>query len=477
MRLRPAKEFTVLQSNVDLIDPHVWSDNRDRLSIRWAIYEPLVYYGEGGQYRPALARSWTLADDARTWTFSLRAPVTFHNGDPLTAQDVVASLERARDPKTAGEMGTSGLYQIYLAGAEIKALDEHTVRVVPRESMADLLDLLMDIPIVARAGLDSLPDLHIGSGPYRVVEAGSDQVTMDAFSEHWAGRPPIELVHWRAELDEGRQVEALLSGNVDLVTHVSPQSRQQIESYEPTQVSTSAHSMCVIFMCNAQAGPCTDKRVRQALNYALDVTEIIDRVKGGAAHPLNGPLTSLHLGHDPATSPYPYDPVEAKRLLAEAGYASGLQLTLDIPTTMPDEAPHLAQIMTQQFAQVGIAVKVNTISDRPKYAEMVRNKQIHDACCFDSTPLSSYRVLREKLHSSAAGPWWQGYRNREFDQLIDQSQAMPDSHRRQELYRKAYRMVHDDAPWIFLYNPILLWGLGPRARGWQPAIEGFVRLA
>jgi len=477
MGLRPIKEITVLQPNVYLSDPHVWSDNRDCLSVRWAIYEPLVYYGEGGQHQPALAKSWVLADDARTWTFRLRAPVTFHNGDALTAQDVVASLERARDPKTAGELGTGRLYQSYLGGAEIEALDEHTVRIVLREPMADLLDLLMDIPIVAQSGLDSLPDVHVGSGPYRIVEAGSDRAQLEGFSEHWGGRPPIDTVHWRAEPHEDHRVEALLTGEADLVTEVSVWSKQKIDSYEPTKVVASQHGMCVIFMCNARSGVCADKRVRQALNYALDVAEIIDKVKGGAARPLNGPLTSLHFGYDPATPPYPYDPVEAKRLLAEAGYADGLQLTLDIPTSMPDEAPHLAQIMFQQFSRVGITTKVNVISDRPNYADMVRNKQIHDACCFDSTPLSSCRVLREKLHSGLAGPWWQGYSSRAFDQLIDQAQVTPDSRQRQELYRRAYRIVREDAPWIFFYNPILFWGLGRRAHGWEPGIEGLVRLA
>jgi peptide/nickel transport system substrate-binding protein len=377
----------------------------------------------------------------------------------------------------AGELGTSGLYQSYLGGAEIEALDEQTVRIVLREPMADLLDLLMDIPIVARSGLDSLPDVHVGSGPYRLAEADSDRVRLEGFSKHWAGQPPIDTVHWRAEPRESRRVEALLAGEADLVAGVAVWSKQKIDSYEATQVVASEHGMCVIFMCNAQSGVCADKRVRQALNYALDVAEIIDKVKGGAGRPLNGPLTPLHFGYDPATPPYPYDPVEAKKLLAEAGHAGGLQLTLDIPTSMPDEAPHLAQVMFQQFARVGITTKVNAISDRPKYADMARNKQIHDACCFDSTPLSSFRVLREKLHSGVAGPWWQGYSSRAFDQLIDRAQATPDSRQRQELYRRAYRAVREDAPWIFLYNPILFWGVGPRAHGWEPGIEGLVRLA
>ena len=475
MRLQPTKEFTVLQSRVRLSDPHVWSDDRNHLSIRWAIYEPLVHYDQGGKYRPGLAESWTLEDDARTWTFRLRDSVTFHNGDMLTAQDVVASLNRARDPEMAGELGTSGLYQSYLGESEIEALDECIVRIVPSEPMADLLDLLMEIPIVARSDLDSLPDVHMGSGPYRLKEVGSGYALMEAFSGYWAGQPPMDTVYWRAEPDESRRVAALLADKADLVTEVSPRSKREIESSE-LRVVEAESSLCVIFMCNAKSGACVDKRVRQALNHALNVAEIIDTVKGGAGKPLNGPLTPLHLGFDPTVSPYPYDPGEAKGLLAEAGYVSGLRLTLDIPTSVPDEAPHLAQIMSQQFARVGITIEINTVSDRQEYAEMVRNKEIHDACCFDSSPLSTFRVLREKFHSGLAGPWWQGYSNSQVDELLNRAQSTPDRQRRQELYRRAYRIIHDDAPWLFLYSPTLLWAIGPRAHGWGPGIDGVIRL-
>ena len=465
MRLQPTKEFTVLQSRVRLGDPHVWSDDRNHLSIRWAIYEPLVHYDKGGKYRPGLAESWTLEDDARTWTFKLRDSVTFHNGHMLTAQDVVASLDRARDPEMAGELGTSGLYQSYLGGSKIEALNERTVRIVPCEPMADLLDLLMEIPIVIRSDLDSLPDVHVGSGPYRLVEVSSGYVLMEAFSEYWGGQPPIDMICWRVEPDEERRAAALLAGEADLVTEVSPRSKRKIESYEPIKVVEAESSLCVIFMCNAQSGACADKRVRQALNYALNVTEIIDTVKGGAGRPLNGPLTPLHFGFDPTISPYPYDPGKAKSLLAEAGYVNGLRLTLDIPTSVPDEASHLARIMSQQFARVGITTEINTVSDRRKYAEMVRNKEIHDACCFDSSPLSTFRVLREKFHSGLAGPWWQGYSNPQVDELLNRAQSTPNRQRRQELYRRAYRIIHDDAPWLFLYSPAFLWAVGPRAHG------------
>ena len=112
---------------------------------------------------------------------------------------------------------------------------------------------------------------------------------------------------------------------------------------------------------------CVDKRVRQALNYALDVQELINTIMDGAALPLNGPLTPLHFGYDPV-EPFPHDPAKARALLAEAGHEDGIQLVLDVPTVLPDEATELARLMASQFAEVGIDTEVREFTDRPAYA-------------------------------------------------------------------------------------------------------------
>ena len=157
-------------------------------------------------------------------------------------------------------------------------------------------------------------------------------------------------------------------------------------------------------MLNLQLGTCKDKRVRQVLNYALNGDELIALVKGGDGSLLNGPLTALHFGYNPSTRPYVHDPDLARSLLSEAGFGAGLQLVLDVPRVLPNEAPHLARTMAEQYGRVGIQAQIKEFSDREAYAQMVRNKLIHDACCFDSSPLSTYRVLREKLHSKIRGP-------------------------------------------------------------------------
>jgi peptide/nickel transport system substrate-binding protein len=149
-----------------------------------------------------------------------------------------------------------------------------------------------------------------------------------------------------------------------------------------------------------------------------------------------------------------------------------MNLAIDVPETIPDEAPQIAQIIAHQLARPKILVEVHTYEDRPGYANMVRDKQIHDACCFDSSPLSTWRTLREKFHSGIAGPWWQGYHNPQVNQWLDQAAATPDEDARRALYRRAYRQIRDDAAWLFLYSPMRRWGVGPAAAGWQPRVDG-----
>jgi peptide/nickel transport system substrate-binding protein len=464
----PVHWFTILQPSCPISDPHMWTDGRDRLSLRYAVYETLVRYGPDGRYQPSLAAAWAVEEDAATWTFEIREGVRFHNGAPLTAQAVVSSLDRARGPGLPGELGTTGLYRSYLGDAEVRALDEHRVRVMTPAPMADLLDLLVEIPIVAPG------DPAAGTGRYRVAEVHEGEVRMEAVRDHRDGPALYPRLLWRAEPSGSRRLQALLDGEADLVTELLPEAQAAIAARNRGDFIVRQGKVAVVFMCNAVRGACADVRVRQALNYALDVPALIREAVGGAARPLNGPLTPPHFGHDPATEPYPHDSTRARALLAEAGFANGLNLIIDVPTTHPDEAPRLAELMAEQLIEVGVTVQVKTFDDRPAYAEMVKAKRIDDACCFDSSPFSTWRVLREKFHAGVRGAWWQGYENPQVDALLDQAAAVIDTARRQALYRRAYRLIRDDAPWIFLYSPTLTWGLGPHAGNAEPGVDSAI---
>jgi len=466
--------LTVVQSSVSIGDPHIASDASDRLGIVFSIYEALVKLDEDGEYRPSLAERWEVGEDARTWTFYLREDVRFHNGEVMTATDVVETLGRVLDPAIGGSFGTQGVYISYLGTAEISALDDLTVRIVTADPMADLLDLLVAMPISPASELANLPGEYTGSGPYKIVEQSEDRLVLVAHEEYWGGTPTYREIHWVGERDPERRVDAVLNGEADIVSGIGLQGRNRIIEDGDAQTREWDSGLAIIFMANSQEGPCRDRRVRQALNYALDVDQIIAEIKQGAAKPLNGFLTPHHFGYNPETPVYPHDPEMARRLLAEAGYADGLTLTFDIPSSMPDEAPALARMMAEQYSEVGITLQIVEHEDRAAYSETVRDKDIHDAAAFDSSPRSTYRVLMEKIHSGQRGPWWEGYRNGEVDSLIDASQATIAPDDRQAIYRRIYTLIRDDAPWIFLYRPTRFWGVGPALEDWVPRADGLL---
>jgi peptide/nickel transport system substrate-binding protein len=466
--------ITVYQSSVSLGDPHICSDSVNRLSLIFSVYEALVKRDREGHYRPCLAERWDVDQDARTWTFQLRKGVKFHDGDILDAEDVTATLARVLDPAIGGAFGTQGVYLSYLGDAEISAPDDETVRVVTAEPMADLLDLLVAMPISPAGKLTELPDHYVGSGPYKISTQSSGKTVLEAFDDYWGGTPKYEEIHWIAESRADKRAEALLSGRADIIYGVEAPERELIGDNESTVLRDMESGLCIIFMCNAFNGPCRDRRVRQALNYALDVDAIITDIKQGAASPLNGYLTPLHFGYNPETMAYPYDPEKARSLLADAGYENGLELTFDIPAAMPDEAPALARKMAEQLEAAGISVEIIQHRDRAAYSEMVRDKKIRDACCFDSSPRSTFRVLREKIQSDLRGPWRQGYENEEVNSLIKEAQATLSDTERKQIYRRIYQIIRDDAPWIFLYSPTSFWGLGPRLHDWEPRADGLI---
>ncbi|CAA9561367.1 MAG: Dipeptide-binding ABC transporter, periplasmic substrate-binding component [uncultured Thermomicrobiales bacterium] len=466
---------TILQSSVALPDPHILSDAREGLNILAAVYDPLVRSTGPERFGPALAESWTLAPDARTWTFRLRAGVRFHDGAQLAAADVVATIERARSPELGGSYGTDGVFRSYVAGATVEAVDDQTMRIVTGEPSADLLDLLVALPIAPRGALDGLPDRAIGSGPFRVVEANGHEITMEAFAGGWHGEAGVRRLRWLAEPDHERRVDRLLAGEGDIATKVTPQGVRRLRDAPTARAVTASSTTCIIFLCNLHSGVCTDRRVRQALNHALDTPRLIDGLFDGAAERLHGPFTALHRAYDPASQPYTYDPALARKLLADAGYPDGIALTVDIPTTMPDEARDLARALTEQYPLAGIRVTIREHEDRIAYAYMVRDKRIGDLCLFDSSPPSTYRVLREKFHSGVRGPWWQGYANAEVDRLTDEARGIVDPEARARLFQRACTIARDDAPWVFLYAPHAAWGVSSRLDPWGPDPDGIIR--
>ena len=470
------EKLVVTLPEVRWIDPFTNTDNKNSLSLIFNVFEPLIRLGKDGFYDGVLAKDWTVSDDACTWIFLLRNPVYFHNQKVLSSEDVIYSLNRMINPSANSELGTKGIYESYFHAAEFFALDDSTVKISLQSPMADLLDFLAKFPIVSRYSDRTSPEKMEGTGPFVLSATNSGKITMDAFPGYWGKKQEFDRIIWEGQSDSFLRTEALIAGRTDLASGILSKDLSALTSNYDLCVSSFPSSTCTVFMCNNQSGICTDRRIRQALNYAINKKLMIQSIMNDAAKVLTGPLTSFHFGFNPDTQAYAYDPIKAKALLSEAGYEHGFDLTLDVPSVLPDEALSIAKFMSEQYAQVGIVTHIKEFSDRPAYSEMIRSKEIDDACCFDSSPLSTYQVLSDKFHSGLHGAWWQGYKNLEVDNLINKAQRTTNNSQRKIFYQQAYQLIHDDAPWIFLFNEILFWGKNSKIRFWIPDYDGIIRL-
>lgn len=462
MRVAGERLMRIVQPHLRLGDPHVCSDDRHRLSLLHAVYEPLVRRAAGGRFVPALANTWGVTGDAQRWRFTLRPGARWHDGSALTSADVVASLARIRDHAPAGELGTSGVYASYLRGSELQAYGEGVVEVRFAEPMADALDILAELFILPAGDLGAAQPR--GSGPYRFVEVDSASVVLEAVAPAGPGR-----VEWRALAEAEARLEAVRFGDADVASDIPITASGVRTLWQSSSVATT-------FMFALDRVEVADARVRRAINYAVDAQGLANELFAGRADLTSSPCTPPQLGFDPLLAPYSFDPLVARRLLAEAG-VEGLTLTFDIPARLPDEAPRLAQRVAEQLAQVGVTLQVVEHADRAAYAERVRAGEIHHAACFDSSPISTFRLFLEKFHAAMPGVWWLGYRQPEFDRLVDEGRRTVEVNARVGLYRAAARVLQRDAPWLYLYGPHLGWAVGPSHPGWQPTPDGRVALA
>jgi peptide/nickel transport system substrate-binding protein len=465
----------IAQARLELVDPHDCTDGSDTLTILHAVHDTLIRR-VGQDFVPHLARRWEVSPDARTWRFHLQPGVRFHDGTPCDAHAVAACLERMARADKGYTLGAPAVWRQYLGGASCATPDPLTLVLTLQAPMADLLDVLEQGFIVAPSSFAALDAgdhaCQIGSGPYRLVEVTQAQITAQRVEGHFAGTPAHPVIQWRKVPDAAERLSLLEQGVVQVANGLDFADSRRLGPMRHAFMSPVA----IIYLLNAARGPLRDARLRKALSLAVDRDALVAEVMSGAAVPLHGFVSPVHYGAV-AGAPITMDRAAARRLMAEAGFADGLTLDVDCPTRLPDEAERLTAALGAQLAQVGIRLKVFVHHAREDYAHMVRRKEIRDMCVFDSSPMSTYRVLHEKIDSRVAGSWWEGYANPAVEALIDKGRVTTDRARRAAIWQEAYRLLQDDPPWLTLYDPVRVIGLAGEHPAFAMPVDGVIDAA
>lgn len=470
------KILTIAQPQLRLEEPHNCTDAKDVLTILTSLFDPLAAYDSHMTYVPALAESWMVSEDARTWTFKLRSEAIFHNGQAVNAEAVAYSLKRMARSDMGVTLGAPGVYNQYLAGMELEILNRQTVRLTLAEPMADLLDILVTGYILPPetvehlgAGFKAAP---VGSGPFQFVDHEKGVRVRARKNRHYfQNRPDYDVIEWLRVPDPDERLRMVREGHAHIAA-APPYTAALDEG--GLNYARSRGTTVFIIIFNTKSGPLEDPRVRLALNLGVDRKALIDSVLNGAGYPLSGFVSPVHLGFDADQPPIPHDPNRARALLKESGYGEGLSLTLDSPTSLPNEAVRLSAALSDQLARIGVGIDIVYTEDRELYANKVRRKDIHDMCVFDSSPLSTFRVLKEKVDARFEGSWWQGYHNRKVENLLDTAQSTAENRRREAIYKQCFRLLNEDPPWLYLYNAMNITCLAPQLSAWQPPLHGVI---
>ncbi|ONG46744.1 ABC transporter substrate-binding protein [Pseudoroseomonas deserti] len=445
------------------------------------MFEGLVQRDENARLRPALAASWRLVDDT-TWEFKLRPGATFHNGAPVTAEDVAYSVARV---PTVQSPSSFAVYTRAITGVEV--VDAETIRfktASPYPLLANDLATVFIMPRSLGAGVASAAfasdKVAIGSGPFRFVSyAPNDRVVMTRNDSYWGTKPEWQRVEYRIITNSGARVAALLSGDVAMIDNVPTQDLGKLRTDSRITIAEGT-SLRLIFLGldvfrdgatpdvtgpNGEAldkNPLQDHRVREALSIAINRQAIAQRVMENASVPTGQFMPQGAFGYDPSIAVPRYDVDRAKKLLAEAGYPNGLTITLRGPNDRYVNDAQILQVVAQMWARIG----VKTAVDAQPLATLIGRLNRFEASAYllgwaNSTgePSTSLRsILGGRGPNNGLGLSNYGrYANAAVDEITARGLATMDDGAREKLLQEAMRTAMQDVAIVPLHIQKSVW--------------------
>lgn len=464
------------------LDPALSTDVPTGRAVAY-LFDGLTRFDPAAHVEPALAERWDVSPDGLTYTFHLRRGVSFQDGRPFVARDVISSWQRVLDPKTKGG-NTEPLKPIkgakeYAAGTQqaltgVTAPNDSTLVVTLTQPLA-IFPKLLAMPVASivppNAGAD-LGEHPIGTGPWKLVEWKHDDYLLFARNpRYWGGPPKTDSLRARIIAEPSTAVAEYESGNVDVLEIPAGEASDWMEdeSRRPMLRNTPALELVYIAI-NVTRGPLADVRVRQAINYAIDINRIVERLISGRGTRAAGVVPPALGGYEKTRKPYPYDPAKARQLLAAAGHPNGIDVELWVGSTPIYE--RMAETVQAYLNAVGIRTKI--VQRESAAARGAARKGQTDLFIKDwyADYPDAENFLYPLLHSTnkGAGGNVSFYANPVFDSVVTASRRELDETKRNRLYEEADSIAFQDAPMVFLYFYNELYAIQPWIRGFDPPV-------
>jgi peptide/nickel transport system substrate-binding protein len=440
------------------------------------VYERLADFGtRPGDYEPKLAVSWKRINPT-TEEYKLRRGVTFSNGDPFTSADVRFTVDWIKNPANNSKQTP------YVRDIDrVETPDPYTVHFISKTPLAIPPGLqnplfIVDAKYFQARGNAYVAEHPVGTGPYVLHEwKRDDQTSFDVNPKWWGGHPKIDHVVFKPIPEAGARVAALRTGATDLITNVPPQYQIQLVGGQNTKLA-STRSLRQLFIAfnTLQPGPQQNKLVRQAINYAVDVPAIVKNVVGGRGYEISSPIPPNYFGYDASVPGYKHDLAKAKALLVKAGYpdGKGLALTLNAPIGRYNRDREIAEAIAGQLQAAGIATTVRA-QEWVSYSDQLNRRALTPMYELGwNQPSADADGVITALFTTTAP--LSCYSNPEIDKLTDAARGELDVVKRKALYRQIATILHEEAPWVVMFEYEDLYGTSKRLH-WQPRGDENIR--
>jgi peptide/nickel transport system substrate-binding protein len=422
---------------------------------------------------PRLVEKWEVSADATEFTLRLRKGIKFHDGQPFNAEAVKVNFDRLLDTKVAIR------YRFLVAPiATVTVADEYTVKIKTKQPFAALVSNLthqatgIQSPDALKASWEKPLTKPVGTGPFMFKEwVPGNKFVMARNDKYWGKKPLLEEVTWRVIPDDASRVVALETGEVHAAVRIPPFDIPRLKADKKLAVLSAASVRTIYLGFNTLKEPFQDKRVRQAINYAVNKEAIVKHVLGGVGRVSDAPISPGIFGYTPIKT-YEYNVEKAKALLAEAGFPKGFETTLHPAVGRYYMDASVATAVAADLLKVGIKAEIKMMEWGTYLPSILLEKDqvthkiymLGWGCVTGDADYGLYTLY----HS---GEWPKKgmnasfYKNEKIDQLLDGARSTANPDERKRLYKEAMTLMMEEAPWLFLHSEVQMVGTRANVKG------------
>lgn len=446
-----------IQNDLDSLDPHL-AGSAGTSEVLFNIFEGLVKPNSEGELIPAVASDYTISEDGMRYTFTLRDGVKFHNGDPVTIEDVIYSIKRC-----AGmlEDQTEPLVSAYSVIAEMNTPDEKTVELVLSEADTELIGYLTEA--ILPEGYENQASSPVGCGPFRFVSYAPQQsFVMERFEEYWGERPYLDQVEFRIVANTDSAMMELKAGSIDIYPYLTSDQANELSGQFEVLIGTS-NLVQALFLNNA-AEPFDNVQVRQALCYVIDAQEIMEMVADGYGTEIGSNMfPAFGKYYKDLSDYYQVDLAKAKELLTQAGYPDGFEMTITVPSNYQFHID-TAQVIVEQLKQVEITAKIELVEWASWYSDAYRGRNFQSTIIGLDADLAPKALLRR--YGSEVKSNFIGFSNEEYDAVLEEALRTVDDTVKVKNYHRMQEILAEQAASVFIQDAAVLIALNPELGGY-----------